>query len=182
MFLWSAREHSRHLMNIHRKDMLKSDGVLAELLFRQKRRLSHLGRGGGWLPWLKQNKISRSTADRLVLQHAETFDLTDELPHRTIAEPLEGDVCLAANRTCDRLGDKLRSPKSRMIFVQVLADLLDLRVESEEQAVRLSIPPLDERDWSHVVVPNVMFMREDGFPSPVDYELREVDADVDFPV
>ena len=60
-----------------------------------------------------------------------------------------------------------------MKFVQVLADLFDLRVEREGEAVRLSIPPPeDEEKWKNVVVPNVMVIMADGVPMPVDYELR----------
>jgi len=173
VFLWSAREHSKHLMNVNKADMLKSDEVLGELFFRQKQRLCRLGRNGGWNQWLTQNGISRSTADRLALEHAEFYGLTDELAHRAIADPIEGRVCQAAHRTANRLYKFFSSPDSRMKFVQVLADLFDLRVEREGEAVRLSIPPPeDEEKWKNVVVPNVMVIMADGVPMPVDYELR----------
>jgi hypothetical protein len=156
--------------------MLNSDSTLAELFFRQKRRLCCLGRRGGWLQWLKENGISRSTADRLALEHAEFYGLADELAHRVIAAPIEGRVCQAAHRTADRLNKFLSSPNSRMTFVQVLADLLDLRVEWEGDTVRLSIsPPENEEKWKNVVVPNIMVIREDGVPMPVNYELKNAD-------
>ena len=63
-----------------------------------------------------------------------------------------------------------------MTFVQVLADLLDLRVEWEGDTVRLSIsPPENEEKWKNVVVPNIMVIREDGVPMPVNYELKNAD-------
>ena len=44
--------------------------------------------------------------------------------------------------------------------------------------LRLSIPPPeDEQKWKNVVVPNVMVVREDGVPVPVNYELRSDDAE-----
>ena len=98
VFLWSAREHSKYLMNVNKDDMLKSDVVLGELFFRQKRKLCHLGRGGGWHQWLKENRISRSVADRLALEFAEYCGLADELEHRTAADPLEGHICQRAHR------------------------------------------------------------------------------------
>jgi hypothetical protein len=65
-----------------------------------------------------------------------------------------------------------------MTFVQVLADLFDLQVDWEVGALRLSIPPPeDEQKWKNVVVPNVMVVREDGVPVPVNYELRSDDAE-----
>lgn len=176
IFLWQAREHSKHLMNINKADMLTSDATLGELLFRQKRSLCRLGRNGGWLQWLKENGISRSTADRLALEHAEYYGLTDELAHRAIADPIEGRVCQAAHRTADRLNRFLSSPGSRMTFVQVLADLLDLRVDWEGKTVRLSIaPPENSEKWKNVVVPKVMVVGENGNPMPVNYDLKNTD-------
>ena len=177
VFLWQAREHSKYLMNINKDDMLKSDEVLGELFFRQKRKLCRLGRGGGWHQWLKENRISRSVADRLALEFAEHYGVAHELEHRTTADPLEGHICQRAHRTAERLTKFLVSPRSRMTFVQVLADLFDLRVDLEVGAVRLSIPPPeDEEKWKNVVVPNVMVIREDGVPMPVNYELRSDDG------
>ena len=66
VFLWSTREHFRRQMNIQRAEVLKADSILGELLFRMKRKLSRMGRNGGWSEWLRQNKISRASADRLV--------------------------------------------------------------------------------------------------------------------
>lgn len=180
--LWSAREHSKYLMNINKAEMLSSDAVLGELFFRQKRKLCRLGRGGGWHQWLKENRISRSVADRLSAEFAAEYGLVDELAHRTVGEPFEGQVCQVAHRTAGRLTKFLPSLRSRMTFVQVLADLLDLQVDWEGGAVRLSIPPPEDGEkWKTVVVPNVTVIGDDGVPRPVDYELRDADA-VDFPL
>jgi hypothetical protein len=152
--------------------------VLGGLFFHQKRKLCRLGRGGGWHQWLKENRISRSVADRLTLEFAEYYGLTNELEHRTTADPIEGHICQRAHRTAERLTKFLISPRSRMTFVQVLADLFDLQVDWEVGALRLSIPPPeDEQKWKNVVVPNVMVVREDGVPVPVNYELRSDDAE-----
>jgi hypothetical protein len=177
VFLWQAREHSKYLMNINKDDMLKSDEVLGELFFRQKQKLCRLGRRGGWHEWLRQNRISRSVADRLALEFAEYHGIADELEHRTTADPIEGHICQRAHRTAERLTKFLPSPRSRMTFVQVLADLFDLQVDWEVGAVRLSIPPPeDEEKWKNVVVPSVMVIGEDGVVAPVSYELKSADG------
>jgi hypothetical protein len=55
-------------------------------------------------------------------------------------------------------------------------------VDLEVGEVRLSIPaPEDGEKWKNVVVPNVMVIREDGVPTPVNYELRD-DGGVDSPL
>jgi hypothetical protein len=170
---WYHREGSRRLKNLHEADMLKWDAELAELLFRMKQKLSRLGRSGGWSLWLRQQNIQRSTADRLVAQYAESYGLTDELRHRDTSEPLEANVCLAASRTSKRLKNMLKTPRSRMKFVQALADLFDLKVDWDSEGLRLSIPPVSE---GHIDcrVPNVIQIAADGSVVPVDYELRGV--------
>lgn len=172
---WFHREQSRRLKDMHEMEMLKFDAELAELLFRRKQMLSRLGRNGQWSLWLRQQKISRSTADRLVTQYAESHGQTDMLRHREIAEPLEGNVCLAASRVFKRLKNMLTTPRSRMTFIRALADLFQLTVDCDGgfDSVRLSIPPpLDENEPSSCRVPNVMEIGADGKPKPVNYELK----------
>jgi hypothetical protein len=176
---WSRREDVRRAMITQQAEMLKIDGVLSGLLYEMKRKLCRLGRNGGWSAWLEQQKISRATADRLVLEHAEYFDLTDELPHREPVEPLEGRICQSAYRTSDRLKNFLRSPKARMDFVKVLANKFDLAVEyGEADTVRLSIPPPEDAASINYTVPNVIQITPDGSVQPVNYELRDEEGDV----
>jgi hypothetical protein len=174
VFQWSIREGIRRNMIEQQKELDKVDGILGGLLFERKQQISKLGRTGGWSGWLKQQNIPRSTADRLVLEHAEYFDLASELPHRNPAEPLEGNVCQAAFRTSERFERTLRSPKSRLTFMKVLADLFSFNVELEESdSVRLTMPPpIDAANVDHRV-PNVIRIMEDGAVLPVDYELHD---------
>jgi hypothetical protein len=175
---WFHREQSRRLMNLHETEMLEFDAVLAELLFRMKQKLSRIGRGGEWSSWLRQQKIQRSTADRLVAQYAESNGLTDELRHREIIEPLEGNVCSAASRVCKRQKNMLKTPRSRMMFLRCLADHLGLGVDSElDGSVRLSTPPPTSEDDNSYRVPNVIEVQQDGTIRPVNYELRDGDED-----
>ncbi len=176
---WFHREQSRRLKNLHETEMLKFDAELAELLFRMKQKLSKLGRNGQWSLWLRQQGIGRSTADRLVAQYAESYGLTDELRHREIIEPLEANICLAASRVWKRLKNMLTTPSSRMSFVKALAGLLGLEVEyGEADSVRLTmLPPLDAANIN-CCVPNVIEIHDDGTIQPVDYELKESEAEL----
>lgn len=174
---WFHREQSRRLKTLHETEMLEFDATLGELLYRRKQMLCRLGRNGQWSLWLRQQQIQRSTADRLVAQYAERYGLSDELLHREISEPLQGNVCIAASRTSKRLKNMLKTPHSRLTFIRVLASLFELQFDWEGEAVRLSIPPPeDEAKWANVRVPNVMVIGKDGVPRPVDYELKDEDG------
>ena len=171
---WYHREQSRRLKDLHEKEMLGFDAELAELLFRMKQRLSHLGRNGQWSLWLRQQKISRSTADRLVAQYAESHGQADQLHRREIAEPLEANICSAAQRICKRLKGTLSTPRSRMIFLKALAYRFDIPVDMGiDGSVHLSTPsPANEVSK---FVPHVIQIDDSGRVTPVNYEVREED-------
>ena len=126
---WFHREQSRRLANMHETEMLQFDATLGELLYRRKQMLCRPGRNGEWSRWLRQERIARSSADRLVAQYAESYGLSDELQHREITEPLQGNVSLAAHRVFKRLKKMLKTPGARMTFIRVLADLFQLSVD-----------------------------------------------------
>jgi hypothetical protein len=172
---WYHREQSRRLKDLHEREMLEFDATLAELLYRRKQMLCRLGRNGQWSLWLRQQKISRSTADRLVAQYASSYGLADELHHRDIDEPLEGNVCLAASRVYKRLKNMLSTPRSRMMFIRGLAHKFQLEVEMDaDGSVRLSAPPPANEDELSKFVPNVMQIDDDGRIVPVNYKLKQV--------
>ena len=174
---WIDRESHRRDMHFHKNEVMKRDALLGELLFVMKHKLCRLGRRGGWSAWLKERRISRSSADRLVLEHAEFHGLTGELLHRDIAEPHDGNISQAAHRTADRLDNLLKSPKSRMTYVKVLADIFGLTVEWEGEGVRLTIPPpVEEDDWMKDA-PDIFELGANGKAKPVDYELKEVEEE-----
>ena len=175
---WFHREQSRRLKDMHEIEMLKFDAELAELLFRRKQTLCRPGRSGEWSLWLRQKKISRSTADRLVAQYSESHGLSDELRHRQIVQPLEGNVSLAASRVYKRLKNMLSTPWSRMVFLRCLADRLGLGVDLElNGSVRLYMPPPASDEDKDGTVPNVIEMQQDGSVRPVNYELRDEEED-----
>jgi hypothetical protein len=178
--MWFNRKCLRREMVSQEAELLKIDGVLSGLFYDQKRRLSRLGRNGGWSKWLKQNKIPRSTADRLVLEHVEFFGLQHELPHREQIEPLEGNVCLAACRTSDKFEQTLKTPRSKMMFLRCLADRFGFEVDVEpDGSVRLSTPsPVNDEDFD-CTVPNVMTIAKDGAVVPVNYDLQDEEGEGD---
>ena len=178
IFQWFNRKSLQREMSGQQGELSRIDSILSGLLFEQKKRLSRLGRKGAWSGWLSQHNISRSTADRLVLEHVEFFGLQHELPHRERNEPLVGNVCVAACRTSEKFEQTLKTPWSRMVFMRCLADRLGFGVElALDGSVRLSLSsPVSEEDDSYTV-PNIIEMEPDGRPKPVNYELRDEEED-----
>jgi hypothetical protein len=172
IFQWFNRKSLQREMSGQQAELSRIDGILSGLMYEQKKRLSRLGRNGAWCGWLRQHGIPRSTADRLTMEHAEFFGLQNELPHREQVEPLEGRISQAAYRVSGRHDQMLPSPRSRMLFVRCLADLLGLVVDiAEDGSARLSTPvPVSDEDIDYRV-PNVMQIAADGSAVPINYEL-----------
>ena len=138
IFQWFNRKSLQREMSGQQVELSRMDGVLSGLLYEQKKKLSRQGRSGGWSKWLSQHKIPRATADRLAMEHVEFFGLQHELPHRERDEPLDGNVCVAACRTSEKVEQKLKTPRSRLVFLRCLADRLGLGVELQlDGSVRL---------------------------------------------
>lgn len=175
---WFQRKSIQREMNGLQAELSRMDGVLSGLLYEQKKKLSRLGRNGAWNGWLRQNNIPRSTADRLVLEHVEFFGLQNELPRRERAEPLLGNVSIAACRTSEKHEQMLKTPRSRLMFVTCLADRLGLAVDyNSDGSYRLSTPPPEKPEDIDCRVPNVMHITDDGKAVPVDYELKGEDGE-----
>jgi hypothetical protein len=175
---WFQRKSLQREMAGLQADLSRKDGVLSGLLYEQKKRLSRIGRNGGWSRWLKQHRIPRATADRLAMEHVEFFGLQHELPQRERPEPLEGNISQAAYRTSDRLEQMLKSPRSKMIFLSCLADRFGLGVQfGEDGSICLSTPPPEKPEDIDYRVPNVVRVDTSGKLVPVNYELRDEEED-----
>ena len=76
----------------------------------------------------------------------------------------------------------LKTPKSQLTFIKVLSDLFGLAVEfGVADSARITIPPpADEASVSYTV-PNVIEVYDAGVKA-ADYELREAEAKVEYPL
>lgn len=170
---WHNRKSFQREMNGLQAEVSRIDGVLSGLLYEQKKRLCRLGKNGGWSRWLKQHKIPRATADRLVLEHIEFFGLHDELPKRERFEPASWKVTRAAYQVGERHEQMLKAPNSKIAFLSCLADRLGVAVDySADGSIRLSTPPPEKLEDIDYLVPNVAQIDESGKLVPVNYELQ----------
>jgi len=171
---WHNRKSFQREMNGLQAEVSRIDGVLSGLLYEQKKRLCRLGKNGGWSRWLKQHKIPRATADRLVLEHIEFFGLRDELPKRERFELPSWKISRAAQEVGERHENMLKAPDSKIKFLWCLADRLGVAVDyGVDGSIRLSTPPPDKPEDIDCRVPNVAQIDADGKLVPVDYELKD---------
>ena len=86
--LWAVHVEAKATVKNTRADLKAIRELLSERLYELKQLLARPGRNGQWSAWLKERKISRATADRLVQQYRA--DLPGyESPHEAISSPSE---------------------------------------------------------------------------------------------
>ena len=86
--LWAVHVEAKTTVKNTRADLKAIRELLSERLYELKQLLARPGRNGQWSAWLKERKISRATADRLVQQYRA--DLPGyESPHEAISSPSE---------------------------------------------------------------------------------------------
>jgi hypothetical protein len=92
---------------------------LGQLLHAMKRILVSPGRNGKWSGWLKERKISRATADRLVIRYAQAFNLLDKPLSESIKpEPTEIEIGRLFAALWPRMETLLTTDSSRYEFLR----------------------------------------------------------------
>lgn len=92
--------------------------TLGQLLFTMKRNLSICGRAGKWSKWLRERRIPRASADRMVARYAEAFHLMTEIDSEAIPEPTEAQINALFASVWPRLNKTLTTPRSRYEFLR----------------------------------------------------------------
>lgn len=83
---------------------------LGRLLFHLKQVLANPGRDGKWSSFLKERKIPRATADRLVTRHQQSLDPDANRLSESIPEPTEEEVQKVFSSVWPRLRRVLTTP------------------------------------------------------------------------
>jgi hypothetical protein len=153
--LW--REHRQHGGDIQaeRTKMLAVGQSLGELLYAMKALLASTGRSGRWSAYLRANKFSRATADRLVSQFAASKGLSPKRLNEAIqTEPTESEISKLFASLWPRCEKVLTTHRSRYAFLRCFVGHSGLAhdwqeggilvhettcVPSEEQAVLTSV-------------------------------------------
>lgn len=138
--LWS--DHVRLSAN-HKttaRELRQIRASLAERLFAMKKILSRpdAGRGGQWRSWLRERRIPRSTADRLVTRHAETLGIENEkVPSGAISESPKETAAKLAKAAWPRLKNVLTTHEAVLQFLGSIAEVSGAPHEWREEGLMI---------------------------------------------
>lgn len=124
-FKTSLRQQSQNLHSLRAE--------LGKKLAAMKALLATPGRAGKWSSWLKQNRISRATADRLVLRHERSLNPDGNCLNEAISEPTEEEIKALFDKVAPRLRRALPTPASVYRFLDLLSSSLALNREDTEE-------------------------------------------------
>jgi len=109
----SLRQQSQNLHSVRAE--------LGKKLAAMKALLATPGRAGKWSAWLKEHKIARSTADRLVAKHERSVHPDENRLIEAISEPTEQEIKSLFDKIAPKLRRVLRTPPSVYRFAELLA-------------------------------------------------------------
>jgi hypothetical protein len=128
----SMRHQSQNLRSLRNE--------LGKKLADMKQVLAQPGRLGKWSSWLKEHKISRSTADRLVAKHERSLNPDPNCPTESIIEPTEEEIQTLLDKVASKLRRALRTPQSAYRFVELLVSSLALEGRVLEEGLTVVKP------------------------------------------
>lgn len=125
-FKLSLRQQSQNLHSLRAE--------LGKKLAEVKGLLSRPGRGGEWSGWLRERRIPRATADRLVLKYERSLHPDSNCINESISEPTDDEIRSLLDKIAPKLRKVLRTPASAYRFINLVAfsfEGLDRRVTEE---------------------------------------------------
>lgn len=123
--LWSQHTQLSRNRKMTAKELRLLRAKLAERLYAMKQLLCGVGRAGQWRGWLRERKIPRSTADRLVLRHAEMLGSSNEenMLSGAISKSPKDSVEKIAKDVWRRSEKLLTTPESLLQFIDKFAEI-----------------------------------------------------------
>ena len=112
---------------------------LSERLYELKQLLARPGRNGQWSAWLKERKISRATADRLVQRYGANLP-GYESPHEAISNPSEDSAEKLAKSVWLRFGKTLATDEVVIDFIRRIAELSGVGHEQRAEGLVIFKP------------------------------------------
>jgi hypothetical protein len=118
--LWEAHESHKYRAKEEAQTLRILRAELGERLSGMKQLLARPGRGGQWSAWLKEQRILRATADRLVQKHEHSLIPDNNCLNDAISEPTEAEIQKLLHSVLPKLRPVLRTKDSVDRFIGLL--------------------------------------------------------------
>lgn len=136
--LWRLHSDFKGSIKSQTENLRSLRAELGKKFAAMKALLARPGRSGLWSAWLKERKISRATADRLVGKYERSLNPNGNRLNESISEPTEAEIQSLLDKIAPKLRRVLRTPASAYRFIELLASSIALdRKHTEEGFVIL---------------------------------------------
>ena len=149
--LWSAHAGAKHAGKATNEELRSIRTKLGEQLCRMKEVLACPGRDGQWSSFLREHRIPRATADRLVARHLQSLNPEASRLSEAIYEPTEEQVQKLFTSVWPKLRRVLSTPQNLYRFIDLLTASCDgtcRRVTDEGILILKSAQPVDSAEPS----------------------------------
>jgi len=118
--LWQEQNDCKISIRHQTQNLRALRTELGKRLAEMKEVLAKPGRSGQWSSWLKERKIPRATADRLVTNYERSLSPDGNRLIESISEPTEDEIQKLFAKIFPKLRRVLRTPQSVYRFIDLL--------------------------------------------------------------
>ena len=138
--LWRLHADYKGSIKNQTENLRSLRSELGKKLSEMKQLLARPGCAGGWSAYLREHRIPRATADRLVTKHERSLNPNGNRLTESITEPTESEI----QNLFDKIAPKLRrvspTPASAYRFVELLLSSLALECRVSEEGLTMVKP------------------------------------------
>jgi hypothetical protein len=150
--LWEAHRRFDGEIETETIQQRAVENSLGQLLFETKRQLASPGRNGRWSRFLRDYKINRAMADRLVARYARAHNLILKLPMDALFEPTEVEITILFLGLWPKLERTLTTPRARFEFLRCLVDRASMPHSWCDRGIVIDDPSYIPTKMSEVVI------------------------------
>ena len=119
--LWQVHQDCQSAIKQETQEFRSLRSELGRLLHQMKALLAKPGRGGEWSAWLRERRIPRATADRLVLKFERSLQPDGNRLTAQFTELTDAEIQSLFDKLAPKLHKLLRTTGSAYKFIELLA-------------------------------------------------------------
>jgi len=151
--LWDVHVQAQTIVATTKEELKVIRQSLGERLHEMKQLLARPGRNGEWSPFLKEHKIPRTTADRLVAAHERSLAPQANCTDGAIHKPTVQDVQRLFTSIRPRLAKILTTQESVYAFILCLISRASLPYERRDEGILMFHPTVATQEEPQFVMP-----------------------------